>query len=210
VTRVVPFGEAALLVELEQRVDTAVAARAAAIADAWEALGHGPAVPTYAAALLRFDPLALDPDAAEGVARELAESPASSPGLGPGSVHEIPTRYDGVDLAEVARLSGMSIPDLIAAHTGREHIAFFLGFMPGFAYLGPLDARIVAPRLASPRSRVPRGAVAVADGQTAVYPSTSPGGWRLIGSTDVQVFDPLRDPPALIRAGDRVRFVAVP
>lgn len=208
-SRVVPFGEAALLVELEQRVDPLIAARAAAIADAWESLGHGPAVPTYSAALLRFDPLMLDPAAAERVARGLAEGTAAAPSLETGALHEIPTRYDGDDLAEVARLSGLSIPDLIAAHTGRDHLAFFLGFMPGFAYLGRTDARIVAPRLASPRARVPGGSVAVADGQTAVYPSTSPGGWRLIGSTDVVMFDPQRDPPALIRAGDRVRFVAI-
>jgi KipI family sensor histidine kinase inhibitor len=208
-SRVLPFGEAALLVELEQRIDPAVAARAAAIADAWESLGHGPAVPTYSATLLRFDPLALDPAAAEDVARGLAESTVAAARLETGRLHEIPTRYDGEDLEEVARASGLSVADLIAAHTGRDHLAFFLGFMPGFAYLGPTDARIVAPRLASPRSRLPGGAVAVADGQTAVYPSASPGGWRLIGSTEVRVFDPLRDPPALIRSGDRVRFVAV-
>ncbi|MGH2378366.1 MAG: 5-oxoprolinase subunit B family protein [Candidatus Limnocylindria bacterium] len=208
-TRVVPFGEAAVLVELEQRVDPAVAARAAAIADAWERLGHGPAVPTYAAALLCFDPLALEAAEAEAAARDLAERAVEVATLETGVVHEIPTRYGGEDLEEVARLSGLSVPDLIAAHTGRDHLAFFLGFMPGFAYLGEIDPRIVAPRLEFPRSRVPAGAVAVADGQTAVYPATSPGGWRLIGSTDARMFDPQRDPPALIRSGDRVRFVAV-
>lgn len=207
--RVVPFGEAALLVELEQRIDPLIAARAAAIADSWESLGHGPAVPTYSAALLRFDPLALDPAAAEKVARELAEITAAAARLETGTIHEIPTRYEGEDLEEVARASGVSVPDLISAHTGRDHLAYFLGFMPGFAYLGPTDARIIAPRLAVPRARVPAGSVAVADGQTAVYPSTSPGGWRLIGSTDVRMFDPQRDPPALVRAGDRVRFVAI-
>lgn len=208
-TRVVPFGEAALLVELERRIDPEIASRAAAIADAWESRGHGPAVPTYSAVLLHFDPLVLDPAEAEGVARDVAESAAAAARLETGTIHEIPTRYDGQDLVEVARASGLSVPELIAVHTGRDHLAFFLGFMPGFAYLGPIDARIVAPRLAVPRPRVPGGSVAVADGQTSVYPSTSPGGWRLIGSTDVLMFDPRRDRPALIRAGDRVRFVAI-
>lgn len=208
-TRVIPFGEAALLVELEQRIDPEIASRAAAIADAWESLGHGPAVPTYSAALLYFDPLVLDPAEAEKVARDLAESTAGAERLETGTIHEIPTRYNGDDLEEVARASGLSVRDLIAAHTGRDHLAFFLGFMPGFAYLGPTDARIIAPRLAVPRSRVPAGSVAVADGQTAVYPSTSPGGWRLIGSTDVRMFDQQRDPPAVVRAGDRVRFVDI-
>jgi KipI family sensor histidine kinase inhibitor len=205
--RVVPFGEAALLVELEQRIDPAIAARAAAIADAWEALGHGPAVPTYAAVLLRWDPLALDPSDAERAARGVVASAAAVAPLGTGRTILVPTRYDGPDLAEVARASGLSVSAVIEAHTGREHIAYFLGFMPGFAYCAGVDPRIVAPRRASPRARVPAGAVAVADGQTAVYPAASPGGWRLLGTTDLVVFDAAQDEPALIRPGDRLRFV---
>lgn len=202
--RIVPFGEGALLVELEQRIHPDIAARAAAIADRWEALGHGPAIPTYASVLLRYDPLALDAQAAETAARDSLGAPAT---LGSGRVIEIPTRYDGPDLEEVARLSGLTADELIAAHTARDHLAYFLGFMPGFAYCGGLDPRIVAPRLRSPRTRVPMGSVAIADGQTAVYPMASPGGWRLIGATDVVVFDAQRDPPSLIHPGDRVRFL---
>jgi KipI family sensor histidine kinase inhibitor len=123
-------------------------------------------------------------------------------------VVEIPTRYDGPDLEEVARLSGLTRDQVIEAHTSREHRAYFLGFMPGFAYCARLDERVVAPRLPTPRTHVPAGSVAIADGQTAVYPFASPGGWRLIGSTDLVIFDPERDPPALIRPGDRVRFRA--
>jgi KipI family sensor histidine kinase inhibitor len=204
--RIVPFGEGALLIELEQRVDPEVAARAAAIADAWERLGHGPAVPTYASVLVRFDPLALAPHAADAAARGILEVAARPLA---GRLVEVPTRYDGPDLAEVARLSRMTAREVVAAHTGREHLAYFLGFLPGFAYCGGVDPRIVAPRLASPRMRVPAGSVAVADGQTAVYPIGSPGGWRLIGTTDLAIFDARRDPPALIRPGDRVRFVDV-
>ena len=96
----------------------------------------------------------------------------------------------------------------VALHSGRTYRAFFLGFLPGFAYCGVLDPRIVAPRLVRPRERVPAGSVAIADGQTSVYPFDSPGGWRLIGRTDARVFDSTREPPALIRPGDRVRFVA--
>ena len=207
--RIVAFGEAALLVELEQRIDPAIAARAAAIADGWEALGHGPAVPTYATALLRFDPLVLAPPDAEAAARDLAAGTAAGVALGGGRVVEIATRYDGPDLEEVARLSGLTAREVVDAHTGREHLAYFLGFMPGFAYCGGLDPRIVAPRLPAPRTRVPAGSVAVADGQTSVYPAASPGGWRILGTTDATVFDARRDPPALIRPGDRVRFVEV-
>ena len=121
---------------------------------------------------------------------------------------EIPTHYDGPDLRETAERSKLSIDELIALHSGQTYRAFFLGFLPGFAYCGVLDPRIVAPRLVRPRERVPAGSVAIADGQTSVYPFDSPGGWRLIGRTDTRVFDSTREPPALIRPGDRVRFVA--
>lgn len=203
------FGEGGLLVELEQRIDPRIAARARAIADRWETTGHGPAIPAYASVLLRFDPLALDPSDAGRIATEIAAAVPDGAELDAGRVVEIPTRYDGPDLEEVAHMSGLSRDDLVAAHTGRAHLAYFVGFMPGFAYCGGVDPRIVAPRRASPRTRVPAGSVAVADGQTSVYPFTTAGGWRLIGSTDVVVFDGGREEPALIHAGDRVRFVAV-
>lgn len=191
--------------ELEGRIDPGVAARAAAIARRWEMLGHGSGVSTYAAALLRYDPIRLAPEEAEAAAREAASADAPFPA---GRLVEIPTRYDGPDLEEVARLSGLTVAELVEAHTSREHLAYFLGFMPGFAYCGGLDPRIIAPRLPSPRTRVAAGSVAVADGQTAVYPMASPGGWRIIGVTDLVVFDARRDAPALIAPGDRVRFVA--
>ena len=120
---------------------------------------------------------------------------------------EVPTRYDGPDLLETAERSNLSVAQLVALHSGRVYRAFFLGFLPGFAYCGLLDPRIVAPRLVRPRERVPAGSVAIADGQTSIYPFDSPGGWRLIGRTDVRVFDGAKEPPVLIRPGDRVRFV---
>ena len=207
-TRVLPFGERALLVELADRFDEALVWRAQEIADRWEALDHGEAVPAYASVLLRFDPEHLAPDAAVAAAHEIAGAGPRRDDAGGGRLIEIPTRYDGDDLGEVAMRSGLSVDELVALHSGRVYRAYFLGFMPGFAYLGRLDPRIVAPRLPAPRSRVPAGSVAIADGQTAVYPFASPGGWRLLGTTDRAMFDPSRDEPALLRAGDRVRFVA--
>jgi KipI family sensor histidine kinase inhibitor len=149
----------------------------------------------------------LAPADAENKVMRLAEALDRVPIEG-GRAVEIPTHYDGPDLAETAERSKLSVDDLIGLHSGREYRAFFLGFLPGFAYCGVLDPRIVAPRLVRPRERVPAGSVAVADGQTSVYPFDSPGGWRLIGRTDVRVFDSGRDPPVLIGPGDRVRFVA--
>ena len=207
--RVTAFGESALFVELGDVFDESLAAWARALADRWPL---GPAVPAYASVMASFDPEATEPEIAERQMRDLVER-GPTYGAGPSResinarVVDIPTRYNGDDLADVARLSQLTVPELITLHSEREYAAIFLGFLPGFAYCGRLDPRIVAPRLERPRERVPAGAVAVADGQTAVYPFASPGGWRLIGVTDVVMFDPQASEPARLRAGDRVRFV---
>jgi KipI family sensor histidine kinase inhibitor len=204
--RISAFGERALLVELGDSFDEALVARARAIADAWEASGLGPAVPAYASVLLRFDPLRTPPDDAERAARDaLSARPGATTTAS--RLIEIPTTYDGPDLRDTAERSKVSIDELIVLHSDREYTAYFLGFMPGYAYCGRLDPRIVAPRLERPRERVPAGSVGIADGQTAVYPLTSPGGWRLIGRTDLPLFDARSPEPARVRAGDRVRFV---
>jgi len=202
-----PFGDRAFLIELEQRRDPALVARSRAIADAWEARGLGPAVPAYASTLVRFDPARTSYADARGVAETLAADLSVLPEPAPGPIVLVPVRYDGPDLVLTAARSGVAVDTLIALHAAATYTAWFVGFLPGFAYLGPLDPRIVAPRRPSPRPRVPAGAVAVADGQTAIYPADSPGGWQLIGSTDLRCFDPSRDRAALIQAGDRVRFV---
>ena len=202
-----PFGDRAFLIELEQRIDPAIMDTARAIADAWEARGLGEAIPAYTSVVVRFDPARTAWNDADRAARALAADP---PPAGPelaGRLIEIPTTYDGPDLADTAARSGLAPTELVALHSGREYRAFFLGFMPGLAYCGMLDPRINAPRLETPRPRVPAGTVAVANGQTIVYPVDSPGGWRLIGRTDLKVFDPAREPATLIRAGDRLQFV---
>lgn len=208
--RVVAFGESALLVELGDEFQEHIVSWARAIADQWETIDKlGPAVPAYASALLRFDPLKTAPADAEKIADAMLARGEFMPALGnkPRRLVEIPTTYDGPDLAETAERSHLSVAELVALHAEREYTAYFLGFLPGTAYCGRLDPRIVAPRLERPRERVPAGSVAIADGQTIVYPLASPGGWRLIGRTALSMFDPDADDPARIRAGDRVRFV---
>ena len=203
--RVLPYGESALLVELGDAFDEALADRARALADLWQI---GPAIPAYASVVLSFDPtLVKTSDAERRISELLADTSKTRVRLSTGRVVEIPTRYDGADLAEVAAMSKMTVDELVALHSGREYTAFFLGFRPGWAYCGRLDPRIKAPRLESPRPRIAAGTVAVADGQTGVYSYPSPGGWRLIGSTDLAMFDLAREEPSLLRAGDRVRFV---
>ena len=121
---------------------------------------------------------------------------------------EIPVRYDGPDLAEVARLTGLTEEQVVAAHSGASWRVAFGGFAPGFGYLVGGDPRLRVPRRDSPRTVVPAGAVGLAGPYTGVYPRESPGGWQLIGRTGVALWDPDREPPALLRPGARVRFVA--
>ena len=122
-------------------------------------------------------------------------------------VIEIPVHYDGPDLAEVASLTGLSVPEIIDAHTGSEWHVAFCGFAPGFAYLSWGDPRLAVPRRREPRTSVPAGSVGLAGEFTAVYPRSSPGGWQLIGHTETVVFDVARQPPALLQPGVAVRFV---
>ena len=202
-----PFGDRAFLIELEQRIDPAIVDVARAIADGWERRGLGEAIPAYASVVVAFDPARTSWKDAATAAKELAATPHPAAAPIAGRLIDIPTVYDGPDLAETAARSGLQPAELVALHSGREYRAFFLGFIPGLAYCGMLDPRIDAPRLVSPRPRVPAGSVAIANGQTIVYPVDSPGGWRLIGRTELAVFDPVREPAALISAGDRLRFV---
>jgi KipI family sensor histidine kinase inhibitor len=133
-------------------------------------------------------------------------SPARTP-TATGAVVEIPVRYDGEDLADVAALAGCPVDDVIALHTGADLRVAFCGFAPGFAYLTGLPAPLHVPRLGTPRTAVDAGSVALAGGYAAVYPRRSPGGWRILGHTSVILWDTRRTPPALLTPGTRVRFV---
>lgn len=120
---------------------------------------------------------------------------------------EVPVVYDGEDLAEVARRTGLSTAEVVQRHTAPEYLVAFLGFAPGFPYLVGLDPALHVPRRATPRTRVPAGSVGLAGEQTGIYPRPTPGGWQLVGRTDTVLFDASREPPALLAAGDRLRFV---
>jgi KipI family sensor histidine kinase inhibitor len=147
------------------------------------------------------------PDPA-ALAAELGRLPAPEPLPGKrGPLIRIPTVYDGQDLDDVARRWDTSPDGVIKRHTAIEFRVAFCGFAPGFAYLTGLPAELRVPRLPEPRVRVPAGSVALADEYTAVYPAASPGGWRLLGRTDLVLFDLAADPPTMLRPGARVRFV---
>ncbi|NNN10876.1 MAG: allophanate hydrolase subunit 1 [Acidimicrobiaceae bacterium] len=120
---------------------------------------------------------------------------------------EILTIYDGQDLNDVATLTGLAVREVIDLHRAAPYTVSFLGFAPGFAYLVGLHPSLELPRLNSPRGLVPKGSVAIAEGYSAVYPNPSPGGWRLIGRTELNLWDPSAPEPALLQPGDSVRFV---
>lgn len=136
----------------------------------------------------------------------LLELPAAS--SVEGRLVEVPVVYDGQDLGEVARLTDLSEAEVVRRHTAVDYVVAFLGFTPGFPYLVGLDPALHVPRRRTPRTSVPAGSVGLAGAQTGVYPQPTPGGWQLIGRTSVSFFDVVRDPPALLAAGDRLRFVA--
>lgn len=167
--------------------------------------------PGYASVLLTFDPLKIPHAALEELVRDLlADAGQLEPP--PARTVEIPVRYGGEcgpDLAEVARLNGLAPEEVVRIHSSADYLVYFLGFAPGFPYLGGMPESIAAPRLAAPRKLVAAGSVAIGGSQTGIYPAASPGGWRIIGRTPLELFRPDREPLTLLEMGDRVRFVPV-
>lgn len=142
---------------------------------------------------------------------KILEKPAQDGG-DPGRLLEIPVCYDpdlGPDLEALAVRSGLSTEEIVQRHSEQEYRVYMLGFLPGFAYMGAVDAAIATPRQEQPRPFVPAGSVGIAGQQTGIYPLDSPGGWNLIGRTPLRMFDPARAEPALLRPGDRVRFIPI-
>ncbi len=168
-------------------------------------------VPSYASLLVIFD---LDKTDYFEVRRRLRAALANLDNAdnAAGELVTLPVYYSeesGPDLERIAEIGKISVNDVIEIHQQQEYRVYAIGFAPGFAYLGEVDERIAAPRMSTPRQKVPRGAVAIADRQTAVYPAVSPGGWNLIGLCPTRMFDPAREPSMPVRAGDRVRFEAI-
>jgi KipI family sensor histidine kinase inhibitor len=216
-----PFGDEAVLLTLGDRVDPDLNRLVHRIATALtrEREGGLPLrvpVPAYASVLVPFDLARIGSDEVRSLVAKVAEAAlGQTPGVetGPiGRLVEIPTRYggaDGEDLEGIAARLGMTPSTVVELHASTEYEVFMLGFAPGFAYLGVLPEAIAVPRLPAPRPRVPPGSVAIAERQTAVYPSATPGGWNLIGRTEIALWDVERRPPALLAPGDRVRFVPI-
>jgi len=169
-------------------------------------------VPSYASLMVIFNPLLTDHLKVRQLIREALKNTSQEKADAQGSVITLPAYYGldaAPDLENLAENAGLSCQQVIDIHTAMEYRVYAIGFAPGFAYLGEVDARIAAPRLATPRKKVPKGAVAIADRQTAVYPAVSPGGWNLIGLCPVDMFDPKAKPTMPVQVGDRVQFKSI-
>ena len=215
--RIVQAGDSVTIVEFEDRIDERVNEQAIALADLVERArlaGVRDVVPTYRSVAVYFDPLRTDYAALHDLLARAGDRQPPERATGPPATApvRIAVRYGGEhgpDLGDVAAFAGLSEAEVIAKHVAVIYRVFMMGFVPGFPYMGTVDAAIAAPRRTTPRVRVPAGSVGIAGSQTGIYPIETPGGWQLIGRTDVPLFDLSRPAPFLLKAGDTVEFYAV-
>ncbi len=201
--------DGALLVEFPELSDEEANRAAIALARRLRRLQVEDAIPAARSLLIVYDPLRVGREAIAASVERLAAEPGAAGADSDARLLRLPVLYDGEDLAELANRAGMPAAELVRRHAAERYRVAFIGFAPGFAYLAGLPPELAAPRLTSPRSRVPAGSVAIGGSWTGVYPSASPGGWRLLGRTSAVLFDAAANPPALLAPGDRVEFEAV-
>lgn len=208
-------GENSLILYFGDRPSDAIASQVAQVVDQLR-LSIGEVlidlVPSYASLLVIYNPVISDHHLVRAAMRAALDSLTVSNAQQQGSLVILPVYYSvesGPDLQGLADGAGLSVDEVIAIHQQTEYRVYAIGFAPGFAYLGEVDERIATSRLATPRQKVPRGSVAIADRQTAVYPAQSPGGWNLIGLCPQRMFDPNLTPSMPVQVGDRVRFDAI-
>jgi KipI family sensor histidine kinase inhibitor len=209
-----PASDRSLLVSFGDEISLDAHRQVLRLVRAFEALPAGilNLHPAYASVLIDFDPRRRTHDAVEALVRQRFAVSEEQFANDPRTV-EIPVCYGGAfgpDLEEVARHTGLTPARVVELHSSAQYLVYFLGFSPGFPYLGGLPPELATPRLAAPRKVVPAGSVAIGGSQTGVYTVDSPGGWRIIGRTALRLFDPAATPPALLRIGDTVRFVPTP
>lgn len=210
--KIVPLGDAALLVQLGNEINVEINHRVqtlAALIDSAQLDGVIETVPAYSTLLIHYDPLVLTDSQIRTWVRTKLVHMDETESRKPRQI-EVPLRYGGEygpDLESVAAYHGLHPEDVIRIHSEKPYVIYMMGFTPGFPYMGKLHDAIATPRLETPRKHVPAGTVAIAGSQTGIYPVDSPGGWRLIGWTSLQLFDPKSESPFLFSPGDEVRFV---
>ncbi|HEX6270736.1 MAG TPA: 5-oxoprolinase subunit PxpB [Anaerolineales bacterium] len=209
--KIVPLGDATLLVQLGDEINDAINQRVhalAALIDYAPLAGVIETVPSYSALLIHYDPLVLTYSHLRTWVRTKLDQADATVSRKPRQI-EVPVQYGGehgMDLQFVADYHHLDVEDVIRIHSQRIYTIYMMGFTPGFPYMGKLDDAIATPRLETPRTHVPAGTVAIAGSQTGIYPIDSPGGWRLVGHTSLRLFDPESETPFLCSPGDEMKF----
>jgi len=211
-TKYLPFGDSALLVEFGDVISLELNRKVTALDEAIlkvEVQGVEELVPTYRSLLIRYNPLKTTYEQLVFHVKEIEEKLTESTTIVEGRKIRVPVLYGGKygpDLSRVARYHGLIEEQVVELHSGREYRVYMIGFVAGFPYLGEVPDEIATPRLETPRLKVPTGSVGIAEKQTGIYPCEAPGGWQIIGRTPLELFDSLRQPPALLEPGDVVKF----
>jgi len=210
--RYLPFGDSALLIEFGDAISLEVNRKVIALSEVIEKAeirGVEELVPTYRSLLVRYNPLKMTYEQLVFRIKDLEKALKEvSPEI-KGRKITIPVAYGGEfgpDLGCVAQYHGLTEEQVVKLHSEREYRVYMVGFVAGFPYLGEVPDEIATPRLETPRLKVPAGSVGIAEKQTGIYPCEAPGGWRIIGRTPLKLFDHLQQPPALLKAGDTVKF----
>lgn len=212
--KILTAGDSSLLLQFGNAIDPEINARIAATVQLMKEQhieGVVDLIPAFCSLLINYDPRVIS----YGEMRRRMEKILSveiAAGARKKKIYEIPVCYGGElgpDLATIAEHAGLTEQEVIDIHSSSDYLIYMLGFLPGFTYLGGLDERIHTPRLANPRIRIPAGSVGIGGSQTGIYPMDSPGGWQLMGMTPVKTYDPEREIPILVEAGDYIRFVPI-
>ncbi|MCQ2452228.1 MAG: 5-oxoprolinase subunit PxpB [Oscillospiraceae bacterium] len=212
--RILVAGDSSLLIEFKQEINPEINRKIAALVQLIREQhieGIVDMIPTYCSLLINYDPRVILYDALAERLKGLLKIEVAA-GSDRKKIYEIPVCYGGAygpDLSVIAEHAGLSEEEVIRIHSSQDYLIYMLGFLPGFTYLGGLDERIHTPRLKNPRVRIEAGSVGIGGSQTGIYPMDSPGGWNLMGMTPVKTYDPNREVPILVEAGDYIRFVPI-
>lgn len=213
-TRYLTAGDRALTVEYGNEISEDISNKVRAMMVALELNkieGVIEIVPTYRSLMIHYNPLDIEYD---NLVRQLRllEGKLNDISMPEPEVIEIPTLYGGEygpDIENVAHHNGITVEEVIKIHSSKEYLIYMLGFTPGFPYLGGMDEEIATPRLKVPRTKISQGSVGIAASQTGIYPIDSPGGWQLIGKTPLKLYDPNREVPILLKAGNYIKFMPI-
>lgn len=212
--RIAPAGDSSILIEFGHEIKPEINQKISATVQLLKAQ-HTPGVidiiPAFCSLLINYDPRVISYGEMKKRVQEIVKVEVKA-GETRKKVYEIPVCYGGEfgpDIQAIADHAGLSVEEVIEIHSSRDYLIYMLGFLPGFCYLGGLDERIHTPRLASPRLKISAGSVGIGGSQTGIYPLDSPGGWQLMGMTPVKTYDPDREVPILVEAGDYIRFVPI-